>query len=467
MPNVPLEWLGEYVQLLPGTTASTLAAALVKVGIEEEEIHPPAVQGPLVVGKVLSIVKEEQKNGKTINYCRVDVGDLNDAPGTGKEPSDLPSRGIICGAHNFVEGDYVVVSLPGAVLPGGFAIAARKTYGHVSDGMICSATELGLDGDNGGIIVLTEMMDVADIPAPGSDALDLLGLGTEVLEVNVTPDRGYCFSMRGLAREYSHATGAKFIDPGLAENLPNGVAAVGSQGFQVEIADDSPIHGQVGCDRFVTRVVRGIDPAAQSPKWMVDRLRQAGMRGISLTVDVTNYVMLELGQPLHAYDLSQLAEPIVVRRALAGQTLVTLDDVERKLHPQDLLITDSPNGHGSRILGLAGVMGGAYGEVTADTTAVVIEAAHFDPVTVARSARRHKLPTEAAKRFERAVDPCLAPVAAQRVVDLLVKYGHGQADDQAVFDYNATQLPAAVDLSVKEPERLIGMEIPGKRLSIP
>ena len=179
MPYVPLEWLGEHAEIPEGFDMPALAEALVKVGLEEEEIHPATVTGDLVVGKVLSIEKETHSNGKTVNYCRVDVGRLNDAPGTGKETSELPSRGVICGAHNFEVGDHVVVALPGAVLPGPFPISARKTYGHVSDGMICSERELGLGEDHNGIIVLERRWD--EIPAPGTSALPQLGLGEELL----------------------------------------------------------------------------------------------------------------------------------------------------------------------------------------------------------------------------------------------------------------------------------------------
>ncbi|MDU0348160.1 phenylalanine--tRNA ligase subunit beta, partial [Actinomyces sp. MRS3W] len=388
MPYVPIEWLREHVDVPAGTTAAELAADLVKVGLEEERIVPPAVTGPLVVGRVLTRDAKEQSNGKLINYCRVDVGAYNDAPGTGKEPSDLPSRGIVCGAHNFDVGDTVVVCLPGAVLPGDFAISARKTYGHVSDGMICSERELGIGDDHSGIIVLDRWLAAhgranEEIPAPGTDAIGILGLGEEVLEINITPDRGYCFSMRGVAREYSHATGAAFTDPADATNpelFPNGVTAAGEGGFPVHFAaDTAPIHDRPGVDRYVARVVRGIDPNAASPKWMQDRLTAAGMRPISLAVDVTNYVMLDLGQPLHAFDANKLSGPIVVRRAKAGETLTFLDEVTRTLDAEDLLICDSPAGEGSRPLVLAGVFGGAETEIDATTTDVLIEAAHFDP----------------------------------------------------------------------------------------
>ncbi|MDO5034221.1 MAG: phenylalanine--tRNA ligase subunit beta [Actinomycetaceae bacterium] len=464
MPNVPISWLKDHVEVLPGTDAQKLAADLVKVGLEEETIHRAAVQGPLVVGRVLTKVTEKQSNGKLINYCRVDVGAHNDAPGEGKEPSDLPSRGIICGAHNFEEGDLVAVVLPGAVLPGDFQISARKTYGHISDGMICSERELGLSDEHNGILVLTEKFEESEIPAPGEDIIGLLGLGEELLEINVTPDRGYCFSMRGVAREYSHSTGTKFTDPGLAQNLENTPPAATEDGFKVEVEDASPIHGRVGCDRFVTRIVRGIDPKAPTPSWMVKRLEAMGMRSISLPVDITNYVMLDLGQPLHAYDLAALAEPIVVRRANAGETLVTLDDVKRELDPEDLLITDSPEGNrGSRILGIAGVMGGAYSEVEEGTTDVLVEAAHFHAVSIARASRRHKLPSEAAKRFERGVDPELPPVAAQRVVDLLVEYGGGTADTP-VSDLNNTEVREPITMKLSEPLRLTGVDYGDERV---
>ena len=469
MPYVPLNWLAEHVALPAGTTAETLAADLVRVGLEEEEIHPPTVTGPLVVGRVLTLERETHKNGKTISYSRVDVGpEHNDAPGEGTETADLPSRGIVCGAPNLQQGDTVVVSLPGTVLPGPFPIAARTTYGHVSDGMICSQRELCLGEDHDGIIRLHEYLGLPEgdpaLPAPGTDAVALLGLGEEVLEINVTPDRGYCFAVRGVAREYAHATGAAFTDPGLAENLPGGPPpAATADGFPVEVRDEAPIHGAIGCDRFVTRVVRGVDPAAPSPQWMTQRLRAAGMRPISLAVDITNYVMLDLGQPLHAYDLHRVAAPIVVRRATPGETLTTLDDVERALDPQDLLITDSPDGAGSRVLGLAGVMGGASSEITAATTDVLIEAAHFDPVTVARTSRRHKLPSEAAKRFERGVDPALPPVAAQRVVDLLVQYGGGTADP-AVLDLDTVTAPEPLRFDPASAGRLVGVDYAPERV---
>src|SRR5690554_2512492 len=245
MPRVPMAWLADHVELPADRTAEQLATDLVRVGIEDEEIHGAAVTGPLVVGRVLDIADEPQKNGKTIRWCQVDVGQHN--------ADDGAPRGIVCGAHNFAVGDLVVVALPGSVLPGPFAITARKTYGHVSDGMICSVRELGIGEDHAGILVLATLGLEAE---PGADAKRLLGLGEDVLEVNVTPDRGYCFSMRGLAREYALSTGATFTDRGLARGEIDSRAAGG--GFAFELADDAPIDGNDGCDRFVAQVVRGV-----------------------------------------------------------------------------------------------------------------------------------------------------------------------------------------------------------------
>jgi phenylalanyl-tRNA synthetase beta chain len=429
--RAPLAWLREYVAVPKDSDAEQVAADLVRVGLEEEAIHGGDVTGPLVVGRVLEFVEERQKNGKTIRWCQVDTGD--------PEP-----RGIVCGAHNFLVGDLVVVVLPGAVLPGPFPITARKTYGHVSDGMICSAKELGLGDDHAGIIRLAEWG--LDHPQPGDDAITLLGLDERTVEVNVTPDRGYCFSLRGIAREYGHATGAAFTDPAALD-----VPAPTADGFAVHLADAAPIRGVVGCDRYVARIVRGVDAATPSPRWMQRRLEQAGMRPISLAVDVTNYVMLALGQPLHAFDLAGLVAPIVVRRARAGEKLTTLDDVARELDPEDLLITDSG---GDRVLALAGVMGGASSEVTDSTTDVLIEAAHFDWVTVARTARRHKLSTEASRRFERGVDTDLAAAAAELAVRLLVEYGGGTPGP--VTDADARTPRPPIRMPWDEPNRVVG-----------
>ncbi|MEI2777825.1 MAG: phenylalanine--tRNA ligase subunit beta [Tetrasphaera sp.] len=454
--RVPVDWLREYVAGPPDARGVDIAADLVKVGLEEEGLHTSGVTGPLVVGRVLTKEPEPQKNGKIIEWCSLDVGAAN---GSG-EP-----QWVVCGAHNFEPGDLVVVILPGGSVStpdGPMVVTARKTYGHVSAGMITSERELGIGDDHTGIIVLERYF--ADQPAllatlqPGMDAIPLLGLDRETVEVNVTPDRGYCFSIRGIAREYSHATGAAYVDPvgPLAERSP----AVNDSGYAVRLADEAPIRGRAGCDRYVARIVRGIDVAAPSPAWMTQRLREAGMRPISLPVDVTNYVMLGLGQPLHAFDLATLVGPIVVRRARPGERMTTLDDVDRALDPTDLLITDSD---AQRPLAIAGVMGGAETEISATTTDVLIEAAHFDPVSIARSARRHKLPSEASRRFERGVDPQLAPAAAQLAVELLVEYGGGTADP-GVTDAGEPIAPTTFSVDLGLPARLVGVPYDADRV---
>ncbi|WP_270379073.1 phenylalanine--tRNA ligase subunit beta [Microbacterium algeriense] len=405
--RVPLSWLREYVELAADATPEDVLAALVTVGFEEEDVHRFEISGPVVVGQVLSIEPEPQSNGKTINWCQVDVGSEHGGV-----------RGIVCGAHNFIVGDKVIVTLPGAVLPGPFPIAARKTYGHVSDGMIASARELGLGDEHNGILVLSDL----GIDAPvGADAIALLGLDDVAVEINVTPDRGYAFSLRGVAREYAHATGAAFHDPAerdFAELQPG-------SGHTAAVDDQAPVRGNVGASEFVTRVVRDVDPSRPTPPWMIARLSLAGMRSLGVLIDITNYVMLELGQPLHGYDLDKLTGGITVRRATPGEKMTTLDGVERDLHVEDLLITDE-----SGPIGLAGVMGGGTTEMGDTTKNVLIEAAIFDPTTIARTARRHKLPSEASKRFERGVDPLIPFVAARRAADLMVELAGGTLTEE-------------------------------------
>ena len=389
-------WIAEYAELPDGLSATELGEALVRVGLEVERVESgaDAMSGPIVIGRVVSAELEPQKNGKTIEWCQVDVGEA--------EP-----RGIVCGAHNFAVDDLVVVALPGSVLPGGFEIGARKTYGHVSDGMICSVRELGIGVDHTGILVLAP-----DAGKPADDALDALGLREAVLDIAVTSDRSYCLSVRGLAREAGAALDVPFHDVTETVTVPS----VDEDGYPVSVSD------AVGCDRFSARVVTGLDPAAPSPEWMVRRLQQCAVRSISLAVDVTNYVMLETGQPLHAFDRSKLAGPLGVRRADPGEQLITLDGVDRRLDPDDLVVTDD-----SGAIALAGVMGGASTEIGPATTDVMLEAAHWEPASISRTVRRHKLPSEAAKRFERGVDPEIAAVALQRCVDLLVEHGGASA----------------------------------------
>ena len=424
--RVPIGWLAEYVDVPAGTTVEDLDTAFVRLGLEVEEIHRPAqVTGPLVVGKVLEI-EELTQFKKPIRYTRVDVGE--------GEP-----RGIVCGASNFAVGDTVVVALPGAVLPGGFEIAARTTYDHVSDGMICSVRELGVGDDHAGILVLGG--HGAEVAPPGTPAAPLVGLDDVVIELAVTPDRGYCLSMRGIAREMGTGLAAPWRDPG-AVTPP---AWSGEPAWKVTVADPDR------CDRFSMIAMEGLDPTAPTPWWMRRRLAQAAVRSISLAVDVTNYVMLELGQPMHAFDRDAVSGPITVRLARDGEKLTTLDGVVRKLTTDDLLITDDTGP-----IGLAAVMGGASTEIGDGTTNVLLEAAHWEPTGVARTARRHRLPSEAAKRFERGVDPEMTVVALARAAELLSEYG-GASVVGGVVDVDTRGPRATIELDAAEPARVAGV----------
>jgi phenylalanyl-tRNA synthetase beta chain len=424
--RAPVSWLAEHVDFPAGITPREIADAVIRIGLEVEsvEVGAEGLTGPVLVGRVLSFADEPQKNGKTIRWCHVDVGE------------DEP-RGIVCGASNFAEGDLVVVALPGAVLPGGFAISARKTYGHISDGMICSTRELGIGDDHTGILVLPP-----ESATTGDDPLGLLGMDDAVLDIAVTTDRGYCLSIRGVAREAAAALGVGFRDIAADVPEPDGRA------YDVHIDDPS------GCDRFSARTVTGLDPAAPTPEWMVRRLRQCGMRSISLPVDVTNYVMLETGQPLHAFDRARLAGAIGVRRARPGESLTTLDGVARTLDPDDMVVTDDTG-----VIALAGVMGGASTEIGPHTSEVVLEAAHWDPDSIARTVRRHRLPSEAARRFERNVDPEIAGVALARCVQLLVEFG-GATAVEGYTVVGEPYEPVTISMSVERPGAVAGMPIP-------
>lgn len=378
-------WLAELVPGLPDP--QDCAAALTNAGLNVEAVEllgaGDASISDVVAGEVVSI-EELTEFKKPIRFVEVNV--------TG----DGPLRGIVCGATNFVVGDRVPVALPGAVLPGGFAISARETYGLISDGMICSARELGLGDDHRGIMVLP-----AETPL-GTDVASLFGWPDTVLEIEVTTDRGYALSHRGIARELATAFRLPFTDPADVALPP----ITGSAG---EVRIDDP----AGCSHYVLRRLRGFSTGSSPLPWQ-SRLIGAGMRPISRIVDVTNLILLGLGQPLHAFDAETLVGDIVVRRATAGDRLTTLDGVERTLHPQDLVIADEQGP-----VALAGVMGGARTEISESTTEVALESAHFDPTSIARTARRHGLQSEASRRYERGVDPQLALYAAELAAQMM------------------------------------------------
>jgi phenylalanyl-tRNA synthetase beta chain len=440
--RVPLSWLREHVALPQPVDVADVARRLTAAGLEVESFESVGhdVRG-VVVAQVLS-VEELPDLKKPIRYCRVAVSESQ----LGAPPEE--ASGVICGAANFAVGDRVALALPGAVLPGGsgrgdrgegsprMEIGARKTYGRMSEGMICAVDELGIGDDHTGILVLPP-----DAPL-GADFVQYSGMRDEVLDIAVNPDRGYAVSIRGVARELASAYQVPFTDPALLSNYDN---KSNPDVWPASIGDPD------GCDRFVLRVVRGFDPRAQTPVAMMVRLARCGVRSVSLAVDVTNYLMLELGQPLHAFDRAKLDGPIVVRRALPGETLETLDHVTRTLDPRDILITDA-----SGPISLAGTMGGLSTEISDTSTDIVIEAAHFDEAGIATQARRHRLHSEASYRFERGVDRELPLVASARAAAMLAELGGGSplpGCTHAQVDVPRATIAMAVDY----PDRVAGV----------
>ena len=339
--RVPLSWLLAAAGVDPAADPAEVARRLTAAGLEVESVQQVGHDIDGIVVAEVTAIEELTGFKKPVRYCQVRTGAGEPGtgePGTGEPGAAEPGagepgtgepgtgeRGVICGAVNFAVGDRVPLALPGAHLPGGFQITARKTYGHVSDGMICSAAELGIGDDHSGILVLPP-----DAPL-GADFVAYAGLADDVLDIAVTPDRGYALSVRGVARELAISYGLRFGD--LAhDGLPDGglAAELGQVSAEVHPAR---IEDPTACDRFVLREVRGLNPAAPTPVPMRVRLARAGMRSVSLAVDITNYLMLELGQPLHAFDADKLHGPVVVRRARPGERLETLDHVVRDARP--------------------------------------------------------------------------------------------------------------------------------------
>jgi phenylalanyl-tRNA synthetase beta chain len=385
--RVPVSWLKEYVAF--DEPIEQVAARLVISSCEVDRIVKrgvPDANGNLqhyLVGKVVEAGKHP--NADRLQLCRVDVGD--------KEP-----RQIVCGAWNFGAGATVAIALPGAVLPDGQKLEQAKLRGEVSNGMILSERELELGVDHSGILVLE------DGPEPGTPLGDVLPLTDDVLELETGHNRPDLLSVYGIAREVAALLGAELAPP---------------PGTDPPRAEDEPVAVQVedfdGCPRYIGRTFRDVR-VAPSPPWLKARLLAAGMRPISNIVDITNYVMLGLGNPLHAFDQAKLAERrIVVRRAHKGEQMRTLDDTLRELDERDLVIADA--GHG---VAIAGIMGSLESEVDEQTTEVLLEAANFEPLTIHRTAERLRLRTEGSNRWEKGVDPYLAEQAAKLATELFV-----------------------------------------------
>jgi phenylalanyl-tRNA synthetase beta chain len=444
--RVPISWLREYAPIPAPVDAQEVGRRLTAAGLEVEAVEQVGhdIRG-VIVAQVLTI-EELTEFKKPIRYCRVAVSDAE----LTADPESV--TGVICGATNFKAGDRVAFATVGAILPGGFEITAAKKYGRISEGMICAVDELGIGEDHSGILILAP-----DTPL-GVDFVEHAGLRDDVLDITVTPDRGYAVSIRGVARELATAYQAPYTDPastfvpgedasGLEEDDSAGRAGAGPGAAPWPAAIDDP----TACDRFVLREVRGFDPGAPTPLWMQVRLARCGMRSISLAVDVTNYLMIELGQPLHAFDRSKLSGPIVVRRARPGETLVTLDHVTRTLYPDDILITDD-----SGPISMAGTMGGLATEIDDASTDIVIEGAHFSDTGTAKMSRRHRLHSEASYRFERGVDRELPPRATARAAALLASLG-GATVVPGLTNAEVPVTPVTIELAADYPDRVAGV----------
>ncbi len=419
--RVSLGWLRDWVDM--GSDVAALAHALTMAGLEIEGVERagPALSG-IIVGEVREVTKHP--NAEKLNVCRVFTG--------------TDEVQIVCGAPNVRVGMKAPLATIGAVLPNGTQIKQAKLRGVESFGMLCSARELALNEEASGLF---------DLPShfvPGTSLVEALALDDTIFEVNLTPNRGDCMSVIGIAREVAVARRADLHAPAMSP-------------IQSEITDQFAVRLEApqGCPKFVGRVIRGIDGKAASPFWMQERLRRAGRRPISAVVDVTNYVMLELGQPMHAYDLNRLHEAIVVRFARTGETLQLLDGRTVELTPDVLVIADT-----AKPLGLAGVMGGEDSGISDATTDVFLEVAYFDPATIAGRGRRYGLVTDASQRFERGVDPTLQERAIERATALLLECAGGKAGPTIVTGTAAPNLEVApIRVRHARVQKVLGVQI--------
>ena len=411
-------WLREWVN--PDIDSDTLAHQLTMAGLEVDAVEPaaPPFTG-VVVGQIVSC--QPHPDADKLRVCEVSDGE-----------STFP---VVCGAPNAREGLKAPFARVGAELPGDLKIKKAKLRGEPSEGMLCGGSELGLEDRIDGLLELPE-----DAPV-GTDIRDYLSLNDTVIEVDLTPNRADCLSLRGIAREVGVLNRTPLNEPAI-EPVP----ATLDDRFPVTL-DDSD-----GCPRYLGRVIRGINAAAETPLWMVERLRRAGVRAIDPIVDVTNYVLLELGQPLHAFDLAKLAGGIRVRRAQAGETLQSLDDQTLELNDDTLLIADD-NGP----LALAGIMGGRPSAVSEDTRDLFLECAFFSPLAIVGRARRYGLHTDASHRYERGVDPALQQRALERATALILEIAGGEAGplDETLAEDKLPE-PATIELSAERVARLLG-----------
>ncbi|MEO5596849.1 MAG: phenylalanine--tRNA ligase subunit beta, partial [Lysobacteraceae bacterium] len=416
------QWLRQHVTV--DASLDELAATLTRIGLEVEEVTQ--IGGALrdvVVAQILDCAPHPAAD--RLQVCRVDAG------------LALPVQ-IVCGAPNVRAGLKAPLAMIGAVLPNDIEIKAATLRGIESSGMLCSAKELGIDADASGLLELPD-----DAPV-GSELADLLQLPDASIEIKLTPNRADCFSVRGIAFDVAAACGTQVN--------PHPIAAI-APSIQTELAIE--IDADSACPRYCGRLIEGVDPRAPTPSWMRERLKRSGVRPISLLVDVTSYVMLELGQPMHAYDADKVYAPIRVRPADTGETLTLLDARDVVLDPGFLVIADS-----SQAIGLAGIMGGLTSRVTDDTTGVFLEAAHFAPSAIIGRARKLGLHTDASQRFERGVDPQLPREAIEYATALIIQHAGGNAGP-ITETVSLNQLPsvAAIALRRQRLARVLGVQV--------
>lgn len=416
--KLPLSWLKDFVPVR--LSAEKLAEVLTLSGSEVEKIERgPKVDG-VVVGHVLKV--EKHPNADRLRVCQVQV-DAN-AP-----------RTIVCGAPNITVGQKVPVALPGTTLPNGLTLEKATIRGVASEGMVCAADELGLGEDHSGILVLNPAAKI------GTPAGQWLGSGDTVLDLDITPNRGDCLSIRGLAREVAALTNQNVRTPVIKLQEDKAKADV-----KVKIADVRV------CPEYVVRIIDGVQ-VGESPIKIQDRLRAAGLRPVNAVVDATNYVMLELGQPLHAFDGKSIRS-IVVRRALSNESLTTLDGVRRSLVQSDIVITD-----GKKVIALAGVMGGAETSVSNATTKIVLESARFDPISVRKTAQRLSLRSDASTRFEKGIDPAVAVEAVDRAAAYIAEWCGGVVLRGRVRAGKAAPAPKRIAVTLDHVSKLLGISI--------
>ncbi len=415
-------WLREWVD--PAVDTEALADQLSMAGLEVDSVTPVAGEFEgVVVGEVLS--REQHPNADKLSLCMVDVGTDD-------------QRQIICGAPNVAAGMKVPVALVGARLPGDFKIKKAKLRGVESQGMICSAAELGLADSSEGIMPLA-----GDAPI-GEDFRRYLNLDDKTIDLDLTPDRGDCLGLAGVAREVGVINRCPVTPPALKP-----VEAVVEDRFPVEL--DAP----KACPRYACRIIRNIDPEAATPLWMQERLRRSGLRSISPVVDVTNYILLELGQPMHGFDLRQLKNGIRVRMASPDEKLLMLDGSELSLREDTLVIADE-----EKVVAMAGIMGGEYSGVAPDTRDILLESAFFAPTEIIGKARSYGMHTDASHRFERGVDPNLQVAAIERATELLLNMVGGEPGPvvEAVSESHIPQRPEVL-LRRRKVHKLLGVEI--------